>query len=165
MSTGDKKKAKRALAKARKAEFKKKAEEELNAKLHKEIEEKEREATKTNKAKANAGSLRLKDDDPLGEKLTQRPALEEAWRFVAILQRYAAADVKTHLVAFDIALRKKKFLLCLQALLKAQALEDVSAKAKTELSLRQNVFLEEVKQVTNPFLLKVINEKKAELKN
>ncbi|CAI5743080.1 unnamed protein product [Hyaloperonospora brassicae] len=165
MSTGDKKKAKRALAKARKAEFKKKAEEELNAKLHKEIEEKEREATKTNKAKANSGSLRLKDDDPLGEKLTQRPALEEAWRFVAILQRYAAADVKTHLVAFDIALRKKKFLLCLQALLKAQALLDVSAKAKEEWSARHALFLEGVHEVTNPVVLKVINEKKAELKN
>ncbi|CAI5716583.1 unnamed protein product [Peronospora effusa] len=165
MSAADKKKAKRALAKARKAEFKKKEGEELNAKLHKEIEEKEREASKNGKAKANPGPTRSKDDDPFGEKLAEKPALEEAWRFVAILQRYAADDVKTHLAAFDIALRKKKFLLCLQALLKAQALEDVSAKAKTELSLRQTVFLEEVKQVTNPVLLKVINEKKAELKN
>ncbi|KAG3118952.1 N-terminal acetyltransferase A complex auxiliary subunit [Phytophthora idaei] len=164
MSAAEKKKAKRALAKARKAEFKRKEEEELNAKLHKEVEDKEREATKNGKAKANPGPTRPKDDDPVGEKLAAKPALEEAWRFVSILQRYASEDVKTHLAAFDIALRKKKFLLCLQALLKAQKLENVSVGTKKELSSRRVVFLEEVKQVTNPVVLKVINEKKAELK-
>ncbi|ETP28747.1 hypothetical protein F442_21980 [Phytophthora nicotianae P10297] len=164
MSAAEKKKAKRALAKARKAEFKRKEEEELNAKLHKEVEDKEREATKNGKAKANPGPTRPKDDDPFGEKLAAKPALEEAWRFVSILQRYASEDVKTHLAAFDIALRKKKFLLCLQALLKAQKLENLSAETKKELSSRRAVFLEEVKQVTNPVVLKVINEKKAELK-
>ncbi|POM66169.1 N-terminal acetyltransferase A complex subunit nat1-like protein, partial [Phytophthora palmivora] len=165
MSAAEKKKAKRALAKARKAEFKRKEEEEQNAKLHKEVEEKEREAAKNGKAKANPGPTRPKDDDPFGEKLAEKPALEEAWRFVSILQRYASEDVKTHVAAFDIALRKKKFLLCLQALLKAQKLENVSAEAKKELSSRRTVFLEQVKQVTNPVVLKVINEKKAELKN
>ncbi|KAG2780912.1 hypothetical protein JG687_00002191 [Phytophthora cactorum] len=164
MSAAEKKKAKRALAKARKAEFKRKEEEELNAKLHKEVEDKEREATKNGKAKANPGPTRPKDDDPVGEKLAAKPALEEAWRFVSILQRYASEDVKTHLAAFDIALRKKKFLLCLQALLKAQKLENVSVGTKKELSSRRVVFLEEVKQVTNPVVLKVINENKAELK-
>ncbi|ETM40253.1 hypothetical protein L914_13740 [Phytophthora nicotianae] len=73
-----KKKAKRALAKARKAEFKRKEEEELNAKLHKVVEDKEREATKNGKAKANPGPTRPKDDDPFGEKLAAKPALEEA---------------------------------------------------------------------------------------
>ncbi|CAI5744760.1 unnamed protein product [Peronospora destructor] len=139
MSAADKKKAKRALAKARKAEFKKKEEEELNAKLHKEIEEKERETSKNGKAKANPGPARLKDDrcHPFGENLGGEAFLwRRAWRFAAILQRYAADDVKTHL-----------------------------QKLEMELSLRQTVFLEEVKQVTNPVLLKVINEKKAELKS
>ncbi|KAF4324399.1 hypothetical protein BBO99_00001638 [Phytophthora kernoviae] len=163
MSAAEKKKAKRALAKARKAEFKRKEEEELNAKLHKEAEDKEREAVKNGK-KANPGPTRTKDDDPFGEKLAEKPALEEAWRFVSILQRYASEDVQTHLAAFDIALRKKKFLLCLQALLKAQKLEHVSVEAKNELSSRRAEFLEQVKQVTNPVMLKVINEKKAELK-
>jgi tetratricopeptide (TPR) repeat protein len=163
MSAADKKKAKRALAKARKAEFKRKEEEELNAKLHKEVEEKEREAAKNGKAKANPGPTRAKDEDPFGEKLAEKPALEEAWRFVAMLQRYAPQDVQTHVAAFDIALRKKKFLLCLQALLKAQKLEHVAAEAKKELRARRAVFLEEVKQVTNPVVLQLINEKKAEL--
>ncbi|KAG1697102.1 hypothetical protein DVH05_017488 [Phytophthora capsici] len=163
MSAAEKKKAKRALAKARKAEFKRKEEEELNAKLHKEVEEKERDAAKNGKAKANPGPTRPKDDDPFGEKLAEKPALEEAWRFVSILQQYASEDVKTHLASFDLALRKKKFLLCLQALLKAQKLENISAEAKKELSSRRTLFLEEVKQVTNPVVLKVINEKKAEL--
>ncbi|KAG7401368.1 N-alpha-acetyltransferase 15, NatA auxiliary subunit [Phytophthora boehmeriae] len=162
MSAADKKKAKRALAKARKAEFKRKEEEELNAKLHKEAEDKEREAAKNGK-KANPGPTRPKDDDPLGEKLAEKPALEEAWRFVSILQQYAPEDIQTHLAAFDIALRKKKFLLCLQALLKAQKLENVSVEAKKELSSRRAEFLEQVKQVTNPVVLKVINEKKDEL--
>lgn len=163
MSAAEKKKAKRALAKARKAEFKRKEEEELHAKLHKEAEEKEREAAKNGKAKANPGPTRPKDDDPFGEKLAAKPALEEAWRFVAILQQYASDDVQTHLAAFDIALRKKKFLLCLQALLKAQKL-NVSAEDKKELSARHAAFLEQVKQVTDPVVLKVINDKKAELK-
>ncbi|KAF4037556.1 NMDA receptor-regulated protein 1 [Phytophthora infestans] len=163
MSAADKKKAKRALAKARKAEFKRKEEEELNAKLHKEVEDKEREATKNGKAKANPGPTRAKDDDPFGDKLAAKPALEEAWRFVSILQRYASEDVKTHLAAFDIALRKQKFLLCLQALLKAQKLENLSVETKKELSSRRAVFLDQVKQVTNPTVLKVINEKKTEL--
>jgi len=163
MLAADKKKAKRALAKARKAEFKRKEEEELNAKLHKEVEEKEREAAKNGKAKANPGPTRAKDEDPFGEKLAEKPALEEAWRFVAMLQRYAPQDVQTHVAAFDIALRKKKFLLCLQALLKAQKLEHVAAEAKKELRARRAVFLEEVKQVTNPVVLQLINEKKAEL--
>ncbi|KAL4133438.1 hypothetical protein PRIC2_003755 [Phytophthora ramorum] len=165
MSAAEKKKAKRAQAKARKAEFKRKEEEELNAKLHKEAEEKEREAAKNGKPKANAGPARPKDDDPLGEKLAEKPALEEAWRFVSILQQYASEDVKTHVAAFDIALRKKKFLLCLQALLKAQKVENVSAEVKKELSSRRAVFLEQVKQVTNPVVLKIIHEKQAELKN
>ncbi|CAH0481768.1 unnamed protein product [Peronospora belbahrii] len=163
MSAADRKKAKRALAKARKTEFKRKQDEELSAKLRREIEEKEREVAKNGKAKANSGPTRPKDDDPHGEKLVEKSALVEAWRFVAILQRYAADDVKTHLAAFDIALRKKKFLLCLQALLKALALEDLSLKAKTELNSRQSMFLEEVKQVTNPILLRVIDERKAEM--
>lgn len=164
MSAADKKKAKRALAKARKATFKRKEEEALNAKAHKEDEEREREGTKNGKTKANSGAPRAKDEDPFGEKLAEKPALEEAWRFVSILQRYASEDVKTHVAAFDIALRKKKMLLCLQALLKAQKkLEHLSAEPKAELSSRRAVFLEEVKHVTNPIVLKVINEMKIKL--
>ncbi|KAI9912420.1 hypothetical protein PsorP6_005219 [Peronosclerospora sorghi] len=165
MSAVDKKKAKRALAKARKANFKRKEEEELNVKLQKEVEDKEQQVIKNGKVKANPGPVRPKDDDPFGEKLAAKPALEEAWRFVAILQRYAADDVKTHLAAFDIALLKNKFLLCLQALLKAQVLADVQTEAKQELSSRQAVFLEEVQKVKNPVVLQVINETKAELMN
>ncbi|CEG43496.1 n-terminal acetyltransferase a complex subunit nat1-like protein [Plasmopara halstedii] len=163
LSAADKKKAKRALAKARKAEFKKKEEEELNAKLQKEVEEKMRETVKNGKTKANSGAARVKDDDPLGDKLAEKPALEEAWRFVSILQRYASEDVKTHVAAFDIALRKKKMLLCLQALLKAQTLKHLSAEMKNELSSRHAIFLEEIKLVSNPTVLKVINTKKADI--
>jgi N-alpha-acetyltransferase 15/16, NatA auxiliary subunit len=162
-SAADKKKAKRAQAKARKAEFRKKEEEELKARLQKEAEEKEKEANK----KKNSAPPRkdaVKDTDPFGEELAKKPPLEEAWRFVAKLQQYAKHDIRTHLAAFDVAVRKHKMLLCLQALLRGtKCLGKATEAQKKELETRRARFLEEIKTVTDPVVLKVINDKKAEL--
>lgn len=173
MSAADKKKAKRAQAKARKAEFLKKEEEELKAKQKKEAEEKEREAAKAAK-KTTAPAPRQKevpkDADPFGEALVAKNALDESWRFASILQQYNGKDVHTHLASFDVATRKKKALLCLQALLRGyKALANASkasvAALEKELDTRRTRFLEDVKQVTDPVVLQVINAKKSALKH
>ncbi|TMW62563.1 hypothetical protein Poli38472_005181 [Pythium oligandrum] len=161
LSAADKKKAKRAQAKARKAEFRKKEEEELKAKLQKEAEEKE--AAKKKAAPTLRNKDAPKDTDPFGEELVKKPALEEAWRFVTKLQQYAKDDIKTQLAAFDVAIRKEKYLLCLQALLRGFKCVGVSSAQKTELEARKSRFLESVKTVTDPIVLQVINDKKAEL--
>lgn len=164
MTAAEKKKAKkRAQAKARKAEFRKKEVEELKARLAKEAEEKEKEAAKKkNPAPAPRGKEPPKDTDPFGEELVKKPALEEAWRFVKKLQEYAKSDVRTHLAAFDVAVRKQKLLLCLQALLRGQKCVATEAQKK-ELVARRTRFLEEIKTFTDPIVLQVINGKKAEL--
>ncbi|TDH66917.1 hypothetical protein CCR75_001905 [Bremia lactucae] len=159
MSAADKKKAKRVQAKARKAAFKKKNKDEDG---HVKENKDENEVVKNGKIKATATPV--KDDDPFGLKLVAKPPLEEAWRFVSLLQRYAFDDAKTHLAAFDIALRKKKYLLCLQALLKLHQLPVVTTEMNTELNLRYAVFQEELQYVKNPIVLQVIQAKKAELK-
>lgn len=174
MSAADKKKAKRAQAKARKAEFQKKEEEEIKAKLKKEAEEKEREAAKlakkTGAAPAPRQKEKPKDVDPFGEELVAKPALEESWRFAVILQQYVGGETKTHLASYDIASRKKKVLLCLQALLRGYKSLEHAPKAAVarlvkELDARRALFLEDVKHVTDAVVLQVINAKKAELKH
>ncbi|KAF1331348.1 N-terminal acetyltransferase a complex subunit nat1-like protein, partial [Globisporangium splendens] len=174
LSAADKKKAKRAQAKARKAEFLKKQEDELLAKQKKEAEEKEREAAKAAK-KTTAPAPRQKevpkDADPFGEALVAKNALDESWRFATILQQYNGNDVRTHLASFDIATRKQKALLCLQALVRGyKALTHVTNKASVaalekELDVRRAKFLDDVKNVTDPVVLQVINAKKGELKH
>ncbi|TYZ64401.1 hypothetical protein PybrP1_012364 [[Pythium] brassicae (nom. inval.)] len=173
LSAADKKRAKREAAKARKAEFQKREEEELRARLKKEAEEKEREAAKAAAKKTAAPAPRAKekpkDADPLGEELAARPPLEEAWRFAAILQQHAGADPKTHVVAFDVAARKQKPLLCLQALLRgAQSLAKAPAGAKTaalaaQLATRRAQFLEDATRVTDAVVRQVIDAKMPEL--
>lgn len=173
MSAAEKKRAKREAAKARKAEFLKKEEEELKAKLKKEAEEKEREAAKlakkTGAAPAPRQKEKPKDADPFGDELAAKPPLDEAWRFAVILQQYVRDDVKTHIVSFDIASRKQKPLLALQALLRgykslAKAPAASAAAFAKELDLRRAQFLESVKSVTDAVVLQVINAKKGELK-
>lgn len=60
------------------------------------------------------------DDDPNGEKLAALEPLGEAWRLVLQLIDQAADDVETHVLAVDVALRRKKFMLALRALNKAR---------------------------------------------
>ncbi|DBA00108.1 TPA: hypothetical protein N0F65_000399 [Lagenidium giganteum] len=154
-SAAEKKKAKRAQAKARKAEFRKQEEEAEKAK--------QKEAEDANKAKkAGLPPRANKDTDPLGEELVNKPHLEEAWRFAKILQDYVGSDIKTHLASFDVALRKNKVLLCLQALLRAQKCLEAGVpardadKLKKEVATRRTRFLEEAKKVTDPTVAMVL---------
>eukprot|EP00511_Aplanochytrium_stocchinoi_P003578 CAMPEP_0204834030 /NCGR_PEP_ID=MMETSP1346-20131115/18495_1 /ASSEMBLY_ACC=CAM_ASM_000771 /TAXON_ID=215587 /ORGANISM="Aplanochytrium stocchinoi, Strain GSBS06" /LENGTH=289 /DNA_ID=CAMNT_0051967009 /DNA_START=20 /DNA_END=889 /DNA_ORIENTATION=+ len=116
MTAAEKKKAK---TKARKAILKKQKEEE---------EAKQREAEKKEaleKAKKEGGKRRTRklevDKDPDGkiafDEVKGKP-LEAAWKLLEKLQPIAADRIQTHLDTFDIAVRMKKYALCISALKK-----------------------------------------------
>ncbi|RHY97196.1 hypothetical protein DYB35_001707, partial [Aphanomyces astaci] len=129
-SAADKAKAKRAAAKARKAEFQKAEEAKQLQKEHDALEKAAEKATKKSKNQSRPKDTPV-DPDPLGEQLLSKSSLDEAWRLVTILQQHAPHDVDTHVrtiqystlwvAAFDVAFRRQKWLLCLQALLAAHA--------------------------------------------
>jgi hypothetical protein len=80
----------------------------------------EREAKSNKKTKPRTTKDPVKVDlDPTGALLLAKPALDEAWRWVSLLQQYAPYDVATHVAAFDVAFEQQKYLLCLQAMLAA----------------------------------------------
>ena len=58
------------------------------------------------------------DEDPLGLTLLEKDPLPEAARFVALLSAHAAAHVETHLLAFDVAVKRGKFLLAARAVIR-----------------------------------------------
>ncbi|CAK4665775.1 hypothetical protein LEN26_012402 [Aphanomyces euteiches] len=125
LSAAEKAKAKRAAAKARKAEFQKAEEAKLASQLQKEQEAAaEKASDKPKKKNQNRPRDGVVDTDPLGEQLLAKSSLEEAWRLVTILQQQAPNDIETHVVAFDVAFRREKWLLCLQALLAAHKLQN-----------------------------------------
>jgi len=103
MTAAEKKKAK-AIARKKKKQAEKKAEE----------------------AAANAkkgGKAEVKDDDPDGEKLLARDALEEAKKYVATLVKNAPMHFSTWIFQYDVATRRQKYLMALQALFKAKAID------------------------------------------
>ncbi|ETV95409.1 hypothetical protein H310_11284 [Aphanomyces invadans] len=133
LSAADKAKAKRAAAKARKAEFQKAEEAKVASQLQKEQEALEKAADKTKKKNQSRPKDAVVDPDPLGEQLVAKSNLEEAWRIVTILQQYAPTDIQTHVAAFDVAYRREKWLLCLQALVAAHAIEPSHPKTLVRL--------------------------------
>lgn len=157
MSAADRKKAKRAKAKARKAEFKRKEEEQLRQQQEAELKE---ASNKDQKRKQQSRREVPKDPDPNGEKLAEKPALEEAWRFVQILQQYSPLTVMTHLNAFDVAFHKEKYLLCLQALNRASALENLSEADEAEIHHRTVQLFHSVAGKQLPAVVQELLEKK-----
>ncbi|CAN0300317.1 unnamed protein product, partial [Laminaria digitata] len=55
------------------------------------------------------------DEDPLGLTLLEKDPLAEAARLVALLSAHAGAFMETHLMAFDVAVKRGKFLLAARA--------------------------------------------------
>ncbi|CAG8463054.1 5199_t:CDS:10 [Diversispora eburnea] len=111
MTEAERKKAK---SKAKKAALKK----------QKEDDEK-KEKSKDDQKKRIEKPL---DDDPEGEKLlkTDDP-LGEAFKFLMPLQELSSKRIETHLLGFEIYLRKKKYLLALRALLQAYKIDKENA--------------------------------------
>ena len=101
------------------------------ARREKEEEEKRKAATSgKNKGKKEV----VVDEDPLGEKLMRTPEpLQEASRLLARLLGNRKQFLETHLMAFELALRKGKLLQALLALQKARGLD--AAEPRVHLAL------------------------------
>jgi peptide alpha-N-acetyltransferase len=111
MTPADRKKAK---AQARRAAAKKNKEKFKSAAAAAEVVEKDDKEKKKNK---KGGGAKVKvDEDPVGEKLAAKDPLEEGTRIVTSLKKFAADDIWTHLLAFDLAFRRRQLLLALQGL-------------------------------------------------
>ena len=76
---------------------------------------------KANKKTAEGVKIPV-DDDPDGAKLAEKDPLEEAKRVMVSMTQHAAKVVETHTLAYDVATKRGKPLLALQALIRAHAL-------------------------------------------
>ncbi|CBN77876.1 acetyltransferase 1-like [Ectocarpus siliculosus] len=76
-----------------------------------------------NKRRGRAAAAPPVDPDPLGLTLLEKDPLPEAARLVALLSAHAGAYVETHLLAFDVAMRRGKYLLAARAVIRGRALE------------------------------------------
>ena len=118
MSAAERKKAD---SKRKKAEAKAKAEAEAK---------KEAEKTEGANAKGKKGvpKERAPDEDPDGATLAAvADPLDRASAYLRTLQAHAPSDLQTHTYAYEVAMRKKKYLLALRGLLKAQAIAPADA--------------------------------------
>lgn len=111
MTPAERKKAKAQLRKKKK-KAEKKAEEEAK---------KAEEAAKEKKGgKGGAASPPTpKDDDPNGKKLLEMDSLEQAKKYVTTLVKNAPTRLSTWLYQYDVAIRRNKYFIALQALNKA----------------------------------------------
>ncbi len=112
MTPAERKKAK-AQARKKKKKAEKKAEEEA-----KKAEEEAKE-----KGSKNDTTKPSKDEDPDGKELLKLDPLEEAKKYASTLVKNAPNRLQTWLLQFDVAVRRKKYLLALQALNKANKIQ------------------------------------------
>jgi peptide alpha-N-acetyltransferase len=85
-------------------------------KKKKVAEKKEEEITKVK------GKTSPVDEDPEGKELLKLAPLEEAKKYSSILSRHCPKRFGTWTLQYDVAIRRKKWLLALQALFKMEAL-------------------------------------------
>ncbi|KAF9941414.1 N-alpha-acetyltransferase 15, NatA auxiliary subunit [Modicella reniformis] len=121
-------------------------------KAQQEAEEKKKAAANTETPKKVGSAAAKVDEDPEGIKHTKtEDPLGEALKFLKPLQELAADRIETHLMGFEIYLRKNKLLLALKSLLKTikidpyyatlheQLVRFALAVKKAESSLKPNV--------------------------
>lgn len=117
MSAAERKKAKAIARKKKKAQEKK------------EAELQHIEAENGGKGKnQKGGKAAVVDEDPLGKEFLKKDALDEAKKYSAMLTRYAPNSMETWILQYDVAIRRKKALMALQALFKARSLDSGSGK-------------------------------------
>jgi len=121
MTAAERKKAKAIARKKKKAAEKKMEEEKVAA----------AEAANANQKKGAKPAVI--DEDPNGEALLKRDPLEEAKKFSAILSRHAPSRLSTWLLQYDVAIRRKKAVLAMQALFKGRALDPQNGELFTRI--------------------------------
>lgn len=135
---------KKAMRKARKAQLKKNEQNEQNQK-------------KDDNSKKNV------DNDPDGEKLLEaKDYLEEAIRFLKPLLEYAPNRIETHILACQVYLNKKKYLLAFKSLKKSYAIDKNNEEVhKNIVSFVQNFNKE--KENVNATSRKIIEEELSQM--
>ncbi|KAL0808256.1 hypothetical protein Bca101_100748 [Brassica carinata] len=102
------------LASAQKKKIKKQKKAEARAK--KEAEGKSEESTASVVSKSGKRNVKPVDPDPHGEKLLQvEEPMAEASKYLRLLQKHSPNSLETHLLSFEVNMRKQKFLLAFQA--------------------------------------------------
>lgn len=94
-----------------------------------QAEKKEAEKQKEEAATEENGSGQKKkgkpspvDEDPDGKELLKKDPLEEAKNYSAILSKHCPKNIVTWALQYDVSIRRKKYLLALQALVKMHIL-------------------------------------------
>ncbi|CAM8997376.1 unnamed protein product [Rhodiola kirilowii] len=86
------------------------------AKAKKEVEVKNEDSSAGTVAKSGKRNVKPVDPDPHGEKLVQiEDPLSEATKYLKLLQKNSSDVLETHLLSFEVNMRKQKILLALQA--------------------------------------------------
>nr|XP_043623547.1 N-terminal acetyltransferase A complex auxiliary subunit NAA15-like [Erigeron canadensis] len=87
------------------------------ARAKKEAEVKNEEINVGGVSKSGKRNVKPVDPDPHGEKLLQiEDPLMEAGKYLKLLQKHSSDFLETHLLSFEVNMRKQKILLALQAL-------------------------------------------------
>lgn len=98
-----------------------------------QAEKKEAERLKREGAKTEEGAQKKSDkkspidEDPDGEELLKKDALEECKKYSAILSKHCKNRVETWALQFAVSVRRKKWLLALQALFKMRSIDSENA--------------------------------------
>ncbi|XP_010537937.1 PREDICTED: N-alpha-acetyltransferase 15, NatA auxiliary subunit [Tarenaya hassleriana] len=102
------------LPAAQKKKIKKQRKAEARAK--KEAESKSEESTASAVSKSGKRNVKPVDHDPHGEKLLQvEDPMAEASKYLKLLQKNSPNSLETHLLSFEVNMRKQKLLLAFQA--------------------------------------------------
>lgn len=124
MTAAERKKAKAIARKKKKAAEKKEA----------ELQQKQAETENGGKNKnQKGGKPQVVEKDPLGKELLKKDPLDEARKYSTILACYAPNNLESWILQYDVADRRKKPLMALQALYKARAIDPESGELFTRL--------------------------------
>ncbi|XP_011000818.1 PREDICTED: N-alpha-acetyltransferase 16, NatA auxiliary subunit-like [Populus euphratica] len=86
------------------------------ARAKKEAEVRNEESSTSSVSRSGKRHVKPVDPDPNGEKLLQvEDPLLEATKYLKLLQKHSPNSLETHLLSFEVNMRKKKILLALQA--------------------------------------------------
>ena len=116
MTAAERKKAKNIARKKKQAAEKKKETEQKN-------KEDAQNGNKNKKGGKQANANEEEEEDPNGEELLKKDALEESQRYAGIVTMFAPKRFETWILQYDVAIRRKKALMALRALCKARAID------------------------------------------
>jgi peptide alpha-N-acetyltransferase len=136
-----------------------------------QAEKKEAERLKREEATAENGDQKKDakkspiDEDPNGEALLKKDALEEGKKYSAILSKHCPSRSETWAFQYDVSIRRKKWLLALQALLKMRSIDSENAEFFSRLvdfASKMSEFEavhDAVKRVVSEEVSKLLNQK------